>query len=229
MEERSLQSEISSYIGKLLRDNFGKGPASVYVTIQKPYVTIYLKDFLAPMEKLLVGQNNKDKVEETRDLLMQELIPDIKATFRATAGLELNSLYYDWSLTNRSGMIIGVIQSDEELDPSVKDYQHKAALHEEIKKVSKQAEKIPEEVSSFKINDRTIVVERNGILVAIEKEMIRSGFGEQLRMAKRHLEKRLLHQLSLEKILQLKVEDIFVDWDFDSDFSHIILIVKPES
>ena len=66
-------------------------------------------------------------------------------------------------------------------------------------------------------------------LVAIEKEMIRSGFGEQLRMAKRHLEKRLLHQLSLEKVLQLKVEDIFVDWDFDSDFSHIILIVKPES
>ncbi|MFZ0369694.1 MAG: Na-translocating system protein MpsC family protein [Halobacillus sp.] len=229
MEERSLQSEISSYIGKLLRDNFGKGPASVYVTIQKPYVTIYLKDFLAPMEKLLVSQNNKDKVEETRDLLMQELIPDIKATFRATAGIELNSLYYDWSLTNRTGMIIGVIQSDEELDPSVKDYQHKAALQEEIKKVSKQAEKVPESVNSFKINDRTIVVERNGILVAIEKEMIRSGFGEQLRMAKRHLEKRLLHQLSLEKVLQLKVEDIFVDWDFDSDFSHIILIVKPES
>lgn len=227
MDKRSIQSEMSSYIGKLFRDNFGKGPASVFVSLEEPYVTIYMKDFLAPMERVLVGQENNDKVEETRDLLMGELIPDIKATFRATAGIELDSLYYDWSLSNRSGVMIGVLSTSQNMNEEPQTYPNQDQFHQEIDKVSVKAEKSPEAINSYLLNDRTLLVERTGILVAIEKEMIRMGFSDHLRVSKRHLEKRLLNHAPFEQILNTNIEDIFVDWDFSKDRSYILFILKP--
>ncbi|RWZ58964.1 DUF2294 family protein [Halobacillus fulvus] len=227
MDKKAVQSELSSYIGKLFRDNFGKGPSAVFVSVEEPFVTIYLKDFLAPMERVLVGQKNDQKVDETRDLLMQELIPDIKANFRAVAGIEIEDLYYDWSLSHRTGMLIGVLDTEISGEQTIQDHKGKEALHQEVQKVSQQAEKAPESIRSFELNDRTLIVERKGILVPIEKEMLRLGFSDQLRITKRHLEKRLLHLASFEQILGTKLEDIFVDWDLVRDKSYIVLIKKP--
>lgn len=227
MDKRSVQSEMSSYIGKLLRDNFGKGPSSVFVSIEEPFVTIYLKDFLAPMERVLVGQKNEHKVDETRDLLMQELIPDIKAMLRATASLDIEAMYYDWSLHNRTGLLIGVMETDS-LYGDGDEFDYKDQLHKEIERVSQKAEKVPERIRSFMMNDRTIIVERTGILVSLEKEMIRLGFQDQLRITKRHLEKRLLHMAPLEQILKTRVRDLFVDWDLSLDRSHIVIICDPK-
>ncbi|WP_101843587.1 DUF2294 domain-containing protein [Halobacillus sp. Marseille-P3879] len=229
MEKNSVQAEVASYTGKLFRDNFGKGPSSVYVSIEHPFITIYLSDFLAPMEKVLVGQKNIMKVEETRDLLMKELIPEIKATLRVTADINVENIYYDWSLNNRSGILVGVVKEDrkEEDFLSLADYPKKDKVHDEIIKVSEQAEKVPERVDSLLLNSRTLVVDRKGILVRIEKELINSGFSEQLRLSKRQLEKRLLDPSVFEAILETKIQDIFVDWDFALDKSYIILILKP--
>ncbi|WLR48906.1 Na-translocating system protein MpsC family protein [Halobacillus litoralis] len=228
MEKRSIQSEMSSYIGKLLRDHFGKGPSSVFVSIEGKFLTIYLKDFLAPMERVLVGQKNDKKVEETRDLMMRELIPDIKATFRASAGIYVDNLYYDWSLTRQTGVLIGVITTDNpEDDEGLKSYEHKDAVHEEVEELSRKAEKTPASIRSFLLNERTLLIERNGILVAIEKEMIQAGYEQPLKISKRRLEKRLLNHASFETILGASVEDAFVDWDFNKDRSYMVLILKP--
>ncbi|MYL49516.1 DUF2294 family protein [Halobacillus litoralis] len=228
MDKRSIQSEMSSYIGKLLRDHFGKGPSSVFVSIEGKFLTIYLKDFLAPMERVLVGQKNDKKVEETRDLMMRELIPDIKATFRASAGIHVESLYYDWSLSRQTGVLIGVITKDSpEDDERLKTYEHKDAVHEEVEKISRKAEKTPASIRSFLLNERTLLIERNGILVPIEKEMINTGYEQPLKISKRRLEKRLLNHASFETILGTSIEDVFVDWDFNKDRSYMVLILKP--
>ncbi|CDQ18815.1 DUF2294 domain-containing protein [Halobacillus karajensis] len=227
MEKRSIQSEMSSYVGKQLRDHFGKGPSSVFVSIEGAFLTIYVKDFLAPMERVLVGQENDKKVEETRDLLMKELIPDIKASFRAIAGIHLDTLYYDWSLSNRTGVIIGLIEDGEREDGASASYKNQEKVHEEVARMSWKAEKTPLSIQSFLLNERTLLVERTGILVAIEKELINSGYEQPLKLSKRKLEKRLLHIPTLEKVLEKKVEDAFLDWDFNKDRSYLVLILKP--
>ncbi|MFB4163823.1 DUF2294 domain-containing protein [Alteribacillus sp. JSM 102045] len=228
MEKTSVQAEIASYTGKLLRDNFGKGPSSVYVSIKKPFVTIHLRDFLAPMERVLVSQGKTMKVEETRDILMHELLPEIKATLKVSADLSVREMYYDWSLQNRTGILIGLIGEEEDED-ILEDYAGKEAIHNEIARVSKQAEKLPEYVDSCLLNDRTLIIARTGILVRIEKELIRSGYEEELKLTKRHLEKRLLHASNFATILQTNVADIFVDWDFKLDKSYIIIILQPNN
>ncbi|MGP4059178.1 Na-translocating system protein MpsC family protein [Halobacillus sp. H74] len=226
MDKQSVQSEMSSYVGKLLRDHFGKGPSSVFVSLEDPYLTIYLKDFLAPMERVLVGQKNHNKVEETRDLMMRELIPDIKATFRASVGIEVESIYYDWSFPNKSGILIGIVKSDQQ-STNLKSYDPGSTLYEEVEKVSEQAEKAPESINSYLLNDRTLLIVRSGILVAIEKELIASGYEEPLKISKRRLEKRLLNRASFEKILGKRIEDTFVDWDFQNDRSYIVFLLRP--
>lgn len=229
MEKNSVQAEIASYIGKLLRDNFGKGPSSVYVSLKKPFITIHLRDFLAPMERVLLSQGETMKVEETRDLLMQELIPGIKVTLKVIASLEVKELYYDWSLHNRSGILVGVLENEEDEDNALENYTEKEAVHNDIMRISRQAEKLPEFVDSCFLNERTLLVIRTGILVRIEKELIKTGFEEHLKLTKRQLEKGLLHAGDFENILQKSVVDIFVDWDFKLDKSYIIFILQPNN
>jgi len=229
LEKKSLNSEIAGYIGKLLRDNFGKGPTSVYVSIKNPFISIYLKDFLAPIERLLVRQKNYQKVEETRDLMFEELIPEIKATLRVSADLHIKNFYYDWSLENKTGVLLGVMDNSESNDEHFyPEFPNKEILEKEMIKVSEIAQKAPDLLNSMYLNNRTLVMERKGILTELEKELIREGNKEQLLLSKRQLEKRLLDIKVFESILGVSIKDVFVDWDFYLDISYLIYIVKPK-
>jgi uncharacterized protein YbcI len=228
--EHGLQADLGSYIGKLLRDSFGRGPGSVFVSIDQTIVTVYLRNFLSPTEQILMTQQQEILIQQTRDKLMQSLIPEIKAYVRIYARMDINEFYYDWSLHNKTGLFVCVCSNEQinNEEPIGNDYNGKEEIHDEINKISIEAEKLPEKVSSTLLNDRTLMVIRGGILVRIEKEFIRMGLSESLRIAKRTLEKNLLHNTSrFESILNCKVSDIFVDWDFNLDKSAIVLILNP--
>ncbi len=78
-QEKSVQSELASHVGRLLRESFGKGPQSIHVSIRKPFVVFYMRGLVAPTEKILMEQDQVYSVQHTRDLLMKTLIPEIKA------------------------------------------------------------------------------------------------------------------------------------------------------
>jgi uncharacterized protein YbcI len=223
------QQEVSSYIGKLLRDNFGKGPESVYVSLNNSIITMYLRNFISPMESVLMGRDEEKTVQQTRDMLMQSLVPEIKAYVKIVTGLEIQEFYYDWGLHNKSGIFVGICtETFKKEDFHTQSYIGKEMIHKEIINLSYHAQKTPEEVISTLINPRTLVIIRNGILVNIEKELIRLGHNEILTIAKRNLEKKLLHNNNhFDSILNTKVIDIFVDWDFKLDRSAIVFILNP--
>lgn len=228
MNQVKHQTEIASYIGRLLRDNFGKGPDSVYVSIGHPFIVVYIRNLMSPTERVLMAQQQETLLQITRDTVMQTLIPDIKASIRHVAGMEVKEFYYDWNLHNKSAVFVLTCIDLNVVAESVSvDYPHKKELHQEISNLSIQSEKPPVEILSYLINPRTLVVIRNGILVAIEKQLIRLGQEEQLRIAKRALEKSLLHNNHFESVLNSKITDSFVDWDFELDRSLIIFILTP--
>lgn len=229
MEYSKLQTELGSYVGKLLRDSFGRGPGSVFVSIDNFIITIYLRNFLSPTENILMAQKQEALVQQTRDKLMQTLISEIKAYVKILADMEIEEFYYDWALHNKSGLFVCICsnQTDREISMA-NEYRGKSDIHNEIKSISIEAQKEPEEVISHLLNPRTLLVIRKGILVRIEKELIRMGLSEHLRIAKRNLEKSLLHNANrFETILNTKVIDIFVDWDFNLDKSAIVFILNP--
>ncbi len=228
LENKQVQMELASYIGRTLRENFGKGPESVFVSYNQSIMSVYLRNFITPSEVVLLGQDQESIVQKTRDMLMQNLIPEFKAYIKILTGMEIKEFYYDWSLQNKSGVFVGISSSSSETNEiKSDDFEGRENLHKEIKRISIQAQKDPEEVLSFRLNQRTLVVIRKGILVSIERELIRLGGSETLKLAKRNLEKRLLHNSNnFEAILNTKVIDIFVDWDFSLDKSAIVLVLS---
>ncbi|REE89065.1 uncharacterized protein YbcI [Paenibacillus taihuensis] len=230
--DKQVQNELTSHIGRLLRDAFGKGPQSIYVSVNRPFVVIYLRNFLSPTEKILLQQDQIYSIQSTRDLLMKSLFPEMKAYILLLTGLNIQEFYYDWGLHNQSGIMVG-IDCDDEHPHSVnvhETYAGQEELHQEIDLISHNVEKKPEKTYSYKINDRTILVIRNGILISIEKELIRIGQEETLKLAKRNLEKGHLHRNNrFSKMLNAGVVDVFVDWDFHLDKSVIVLILHPSS
>jgi len=177
MDIKAQQTKLANNVGKLLRDNFGKGPEAVHVTIYEPYVVIYVSGFVSPMEQVLLNQNEELQVMTTRELLVKTLEPQITGQIKGITDLDIQHLYYDWNLDHHSGIFVGVCLDDLKADLTEGDpYPGKQAIHDRIIKMSEIAQKGPEKISSYKLSDRTLVIVREGILVAIEKQLISLGF-----------------------------------------------------
>lgn len=219
--------QIGSFIGKLLRDTFGKGPESVFVSTGHTFFTAYIRNFMSPMEKILMENDQQDTVFDMRLQLMQSLIPEIRSYIEQMTGVRLREFYFDWSFHNYSGMLMGVSSEPFPNGELSEAYDGKTELEREIVKISQQAEKVPEEIYSCSLNPKTLLIVRNGILVRIEKEFIRAGQGPLLRRVKANLEKSYLHNNdAMEGHLRKRVIDVFVDWDFERDKSLIAIVLN---
>lgn len=228
-EEKTLHAEISSYISTLLRTNFGKGPTSVYVSVKRPYITVHFRGFMAPMEAILMKQNESKRILETRSLMMNDLRQEIKLQFLKIADLDIKDIYADWDLEKKTGMIIAILDEEPSEAFEWPDDIDQKEFEEKVDLASLKAEKIPEKTESFWLNDRTILVKRTGILVRIEKELIRNGFVEELKVTKRPLERQVMQEVQIESVLKRDVSEIFIDWNFDEDISYIALMLEPKS
>ncbi|MEW9672777.1 DUF2294 domain-containing protein [Ammoniphilus sp. 3BR4] len=229
MDKTTEQKELAKLIGKLLRDNFGRGPEFIYVSIADHYLVVYLKNFMSPMERILMDTGKEDIVIKTRDTLIQTVYPEIKAYINMVTGLEVEEFYYDWGLQNQSGCLFCKCSNSVSNLQSIElDYQGKQQLHDEIINLSKKVQKAPHEISSFLLDSRYLIITREGILVAIEKEFIRLGLLEQLRIAKSNVEKKYLHNNShLESILKNPIIDCFIGFNFHKDKIHFVFVLNP--
>jgi uncharacterized protein YbcI len=189
-DNRQTTAEISNYISKMLRDHFGKGPEAVYVSIGYTFITIYIRNFISPVEKVLLKQKKEKTIEETRDAIMASIIPEIKTYVLFKTGMDIREFYFDWNLHNKSALFTGISSDETATDfPLIENYPGKEDVLKEMDNISIEVQKSPEEMYSCQLNERTLLLIRNGILVQIEKELIRLGYEEILKITKRSLEK----------------------------------------
>lgn len=224
------QQLIASYTGKLLREHFGKGPESVLVSIGGEYITIYLRNFLTPSERILLQQDHVIIINQMRDKLMQMVNPEVLGYIQQLTGIIPSEIYYDWALQNQSGMIT-ILCPERLVDDSEirEDYSGKEKLEQEVRLISEQVQKAPDRLYSCEMNNRTLLFVREGILVPIEKEFIRLGHKELLKEVKRNLEKNSLYNnAGFEQILNRPILDVFVDWNYELDKSIIVLVTSSK-
>jgi uncharacterized protein YbcI len=228
-QEKIIQKEVSGFISTLMREHFGKGPQSLYVSFAPPFIAIHLRGCLTSTEKILLKQNETNHVLKIRDLIMDDLIAEIKLGLLKTAELDVKEIYADWNLDNETGIIIAVMDEETADNTSIKwpESIDQEAFRQEIIKASIKAQKEPGSTEVFWLNDRTILVKRTGIFVQIEIELIKNGFIEELKLAKRPLEYRLIREAALEPILKREITETFVDWDFIGDKGFMALVLTP--
>ncbi|MBT2569959.1 Na-translocating system protein MpsC family protein [Planococcus sp. ISL-110] len=224
--EKTIHTKVGSYISTLLRDHFGKGPTSVFVTVKPPFISIHLRGFLAPTEKILLRQQEYRRVLETRDLLMNQLASDIKLDLWKIGKLEVENVYADWNLDDQTGMILAVMADKSPAEEFEWDSDIEVeSVRNEVNEASRKAQKTPESTELYWLNNRTLLIERSGIFVEIEKELIRGGFIEELKLVKRPLERRLLLQTRIEAILKQPIMEVFLDWNFITDKGYIVVLL----
>lgn len=228
-DEKVIEKEVGSYISTLLRDYFGKGPSSIYVTVNSPYITIHLRGFLAPTEKFLLKQNEIRRILETRDLLMKDLKAQIIQELMRIGQFTVDDISVDWNLEGQTGVILAVLRSEaEHTENSRLKRVENDAFSETISQFSQKAQKIPEKVEAYWLNNRTLLVKRSGIFIHIEKELIQAGFDEELKLVKRPLERKMLMEIDWKPILGRSVQEVYMDWNINEDLGYIVFIIEPE-
>lgn len=227
IEENTVQAEVGRYIAKVLDEHLGQSPEAVKVKMKRPYLLIYLRGFMLPNERFLLKRNEWKRVAETRDLLMIEIKKSLIREVGEIVGLPIKEIYADWNFEKETGLILA--RMDGESDSAERpDDVDEAALLEKINFVSKKSQKEAETTKITWLADHVFVVERTGIMVDIEKELIRNGATEELRLAKRPLEHRMVNSVRLEPILKRPIEELFLDWDFEGDKGLMIFILKED-
>ncbi|WP_391558602.1 Na-translocating system protein MpsC family protein [Robertmurraya sp.] len=222
--------KISSLTSKMLRKNFGRGPDSCFAFANGPYLVLYIRRFLSPMESVLLESGNSDKVDMSRTIVMNKILTQLKGILEIELGADVKSAYHDWNYNQNTGMVTiefesnvtGAVANSEE-NPIFKN------LIDEVDRISIIVQKKPENTKAFFITPRVYLVKREGILVEIEKSLIDKGYEQTLMVTKDELEKSFLHHNGhFEDIFSLPVADIFVDWDLQADNSIICFILKNE-
>ncbi|WP_404330847.1 Na-translocating system protein MpsC family protein [Mesobacillus maritimus] len=225
MIDKNKLDYISSYISKLLRKKFGKGPQSCQTNLNGKYLVTYLRGFVSPMEDILLEQRQKKTVNDARTLIMDHLLEEIKGVVQVSINVEVTEYYHDWNFPNNSGIIIFILEegiSEEAPEPSV----DKVGLEEEIARISMLVQKVPDQIYIYPISPTVFLVERVGILVQIEKALISKGFQQELKFTKDELEKEYFHRDGrFEVLFQKSVKDIFIDWNFKDDKSMMAFIL----
>lgn len=229
IEEKD-QAEVRKYITSILNQHFGVIPASVKVLIQLPFIVIHLSGFILPTEQALLNRSRSKRVLETRDLLLNGLKPELKANIEEITGQVLMEFYADWNLENETALFLAVTKQDETRESTEwPDEGIKKEVMEEVIYVSKKALKEPERTNVYWLDGYAVLIERSGIMMDLEKEFIKKGMVEELRLARRPLEQRLMESKKLKASLKQEIWELFVDWNFDYDKAYIVLVLEQKN
>ncbi|WP_033541258.1 Na-translocating system protein MpsC family protein [Planococcus sp. CAU13] len=227
--DQAIHSQISAYAADFLKEHFNEAPSETVVFFKAPFLLIHFKGFLLAPERLLVGQGESTRVLESRDLLLNALKEDFLEGLQPVVKMQLNDLFFDWNLEKQTGLLLAVAENEIAEDNFPPPGEIDAApIKEIIQMNSALSQKKPERTELFWLGPSILLVKRKGILVDIEKELLKNGAAEELRLAKRPLEYRLTKLFNLDSFLPVPVEEIFVDWNFGRDMSYMVLLLERQ-
>ncbi|GAE26108.1 hypothetical protein JCM9140_2136 [Halalkalibacter wakoensis JCM 9140] len=220
-------NHISSYTSKLLRKKFGRGPESCSATLSKHYLLLHIRGFISPMEEVLLQQGKSYDVDHARTLIIANVLDELKGVVQISFGVDVKEYYHDWNFPNNTGIILLVFEENVAGYEDQFTFDNIKKFEEEVARISALVQKVPNSIETIPLSETVFLVERKGILIAIEKALISKGFEKQLIATKDELEKDYFHRYSkFNEILSREIQDIFIDWDLHDDKSIMIFKLK---
>lgn len=227
-KQTTSHQHIANYMGKAIQNHFGKGPKNVHVTVAPPYVAMYIKGLLLPTENILLHQDQEHSVMKTREMIVEELNHHIQPEVENLVQGSIRQWYADWNLEAHTGMIWAILDQPREPSQGWPAHLNQQMFERKVNNFSTRGQKEPEAIQTYWLDNQTIMIERTGVFVEIEKALIEQGFVEQLKIAKRPLERKLFRDEHMETLLQRNVLDIFTDWDWDKDKGYMVVTLQRE-
>ncbi|WP_332691687.1 Na-translocating system protein MpsC family protein [Halalkalibacter lacteus] len=218
---------ISSYTSKLLRKKFGRGPEACLATLSKNFLLLHIRGFVSPMEEVLLLQGKYQDVDNARTLIIANVLEELKGVVQVSFDVEVTEFYHDWNFPNNTGAIILILSEECHHTLPVAQSAFIPEFEAEIARISELVQKVPDEIVTIILSEKVMIVKRDGLLIPIEKALVKKGFEKELIITKDELEKEYFHRFGkFDDILSRKVKDIFIDWDLKEDKSLMVFILQ---
>ncbi len=228
-DEESVQDElqyISSYTSKLLRKEFGKGPKQCRAYHEYPFLVIHIQEFISPLEIALTKQGEIDTAYLSRNTVVNGLLSQLKGVVEERLQQDIEKISHDWDFERNTGVILIHLQNEQDV---ISDFPESSTIIEEVNRISKVVQKVPEQTTVYKITPSIYVCIRRGILTVLEKALIKKGFESELRITKSEIEKKYFtYDINYRKVFGESIDQIFVDWHLHEDFSTICMILNSQ-
>lgn len=220
-------TQISSFTSKLLRKKFGRGPETCSATLSNKYLVLYIRGFISPMEEILITQGKPEYVEKARGCVILTVLEEVAGFTQSVLNVEIDQFHDDWNFSTNSGIMILDLSDTNHIAIEDLSVDYLSEFEGEISRISAMLQKVPEQIVTTALSESFILVKRFGILIEIEKALIKKGFSDELLLTKSELEKKYFHlEGHFEKIVGRKIRDIFISWNFKKDESLMCFVLK---
>ncbi|MEJ8307138.1 hypothetical protein [Saccharibacillus sacchari] len=218
---------LTSYSNVLLKSQFGK-PADSIDIVTDPRCFVFIYRGLTDAHDSRLPEDPDERYAHIYILLKQFIYPSLRPKIEAASNQTISFAYMDWKIQTDTAMIAVFLHP--EIEKAHEDlYAGKADLHQHVETITEKVQNPPISIESFRMEGDLLLIVRTGLLISLEKRLVKKGFNNELRLAKRELElERFIEGLPIKELLGKKMKNAFLDWAFEDDVSLLTLELEDD-
>lgn len=226
--DHEISQSLKNYSEILCKSQFGKPPESIDIRSNERCMLFFFRGLTEAKDERLPKAPD-ERYTHIYILLEQFIFPSIRPKVEKATGKKTDYAYIDWKIESDTALIAVLLKpGDKEYAEDL--YEGKAELHRVVESVTEKVQKSPVNIESFWVEDDLLLVIRSGLLINLEKKLVKKGFNSQLRVAKRELElDRFLEELPIQELLHRELNVAYLDWAFEDDLSLLTLDLSEKT
>jgi len=221
MDPKNVQI-LEEYSNTLCKSQFGKNPESIEIRSNERSIVFFYKGLTEERDERL-PKDPDERYTHIYILLEQFIFPSLRPKIEKLTGKKTEFSFIDWKIeTDTAAISILFKPGEQEYEEDL--YVGKAEIHRVVEAVTDKVQKAPVSIESFWLDKHLLLIIRTGLLITLEKKLVKKGFNSQLRVAKREVElDGFIGELPIIDLLHRKLDTAYLDWAFEDDISLLTL------
>ncbi|WP_449538841.1 Na-translocating system protein MpsC family protein [Ferdinandcohnia sp. Marseille-Q9671] len=217
-------THISSFVSKLIKTKFGKGPETCFTTISDHYILVHIKKFMTKIEFELVNMDDIETANLIRTKIMKDLFDPLQETLEELCEKKISHLYQDWDFEKNTGVLLLIVDVGEKVN--TENTLEFMLLRNEVSRQSEFYQYQPNDLDMVKIGASVYIIRCSGYLLPIERLLMEKGM-HLLEERENNVRKNYQTNITrFNKIINKEIDDIFMIWDYEKDVSYKIFYCK---
>lgn len=218
---------LSSYVSKVLKLKFGKGPETCFATMRNNILVVRIHQFMTPTESVLFQKNEESLALQVRTVLLNTIFEEIKTELSTLVGMSISSFYHDWDFKSNQGLLLFVAGASINYEKTHANEGFELLMCQKVQMISERTHKRPKLVQILKVSPTVLVVESFDVLITTDNLLYRGGYHELLMERSHEIRKNYnRYKEELEEILHAQGSQLFLTWDYVNNKSYLIFCLK---
>ncbi|SDZ23063.1 Uncharacterized protein YbcI [Evansella caseinilytica] len=231
IEAKKRQKELtslSSYLSKLIKKKFGKGPEACFCTIHDNLFIVHVKNFKTPAEEVLLEKDEKKLAASFRSVIMEAILGQFLEEVAAVLGASYQRFFHDWNYENNNGAILLLQnQMPGRINDFSLDQQFQPFLIEKVRHVYYELRKVPAEITIQNVNQHICVIECTGLMPPSEQLLYEKGYADILNAMSLEMKQQFYrHEKHFQMVFNREIRDIFLMEDYVKDKNYITIFLQ---